>query len=89
MQKVVADLNLACLYSVRGDISNALLHLRKFDEIAFVPYWDVIEFKCNPMLDNIRETKTFKDVLIHAEKKYQEMHDNINKFLMKERISMN
>ncbi len=73
--------NLACLYATIGETEKALEYLKTLTNKEFCPVWYITSLKTNPMLDNIRNTAEFQDVLINLEQKYQNEHQLVARFL--------
>src|SRR4030042_696258 len=71
-------LNLAFIYSARGETEKALEHLKK-NKSTHLQTVTIIKF--NPMLDNIRNEPEFQTILKEVESKYGDVHQRVGKFL--------
>lgn len=63
--------NLACLYATIGETEKALDFLKELTNKEFCPVWYITSLKMNPMLETIRNTPEFQEILNDLEEKYQ------------------
>jgi TATA-binding protein-associated factor Taf7 len=77
---------MACIYSVQGEIDKALDHLQQYKNKDICPLWLITSLKNNPMLDNVRGTE-FKKILKELEFKYQKEHNHTKQFLIREGLT--
>ncbi len=66
--------NLACLYATIGETEKALDFLKELTNKEFCPVWYITSLKMNPMLETIRNTPEFQEILNDLEQKYQNEH---------------
>ncbi|NQU51160.1 MAG: hypothetical protein HQ522_01335 [Bacteroidetes bacterium] len=81
-----SEYEIACIYSVKGEINKALDYLQLYKKKKSCPIWLITSLKTNPMLDNIRETSEFKKVLKDLEDKFQDEHNTTKRILINEGI---
>ena len=76
-------IEMACIYSARGNKANAIHYLMLLKKQKTGCLWLVHLLKYSPMLDNIRNEPEFTDVLNDAEAKYQILHKQVGELLTK------
>jgi len=85
-ESVYKDLNLAMLYSYRGETEKALDHLMIFSEQDNYDYWVLIFVEIDPLVDNIKNLPEFKKILRNIENKFWDRHKRIKESLEEKRL---
>ena len=74
-------LNLACIYSARGEIEKSLEYLVQLKNKTTCWETFLLSLHSCPMYDNIRSTQEFKEVINHLESVYQYEHEQVKQLL--------
>jgi len=80
-QVIQAYYDLACIYSFRGDINNALKYFKSYSQIKNCELWRLTAVRHEPLLNNLRNNSEFQQYLKDLENKYQAEHDRVGKWL--------
>jgi len=70
-------LNLAMLYSYRGDTKRAIEQLELFSKQNNYDYWVTVFLKMDPLIDNIKDLPEFQKILNYLENKFWNNHKQI------------
>jgi hypothetical protein len=73
--------NLASIYAIKGEKVKAYKYLDIYTKSQTMTLWDVINFRHDPMFENIRNEPKFQSLLKVVESKYQAEHERVRKWL--------
>ncbi len=80
-QVINSYFDLACIYSFRSEISNALKYFKTYSQTKNCELWRLTEVKHEPLLDNLRNNSEFQQYQKDLESKFQAEHERIRKWL--------
>jgi tetratricopeptide (TPR) repeat protein len=75
------DLDLACMYLIRGEKAKTYKILETFNQKKVMSLYDVEYFKNDPIFESIRDEPQFRKILNDIESKYQAEHERVRKWL--------
>ena len=78
---IFKNINLAALYSFKGERQKAYEHLRAVNNIHVCTYWLIMLMKSEPMFNSIRNEPEFQKIMSELESKYQAEHERVRKWL--------
>jgi TolB-like protein/AraC-like DNA-binding protein len=75
---------IACIYSVTGEPKKAIHYLQHYEKENHCPLWLLTSLQNNPMLDNIRDTEEFRNILDTLDKIFRAEKIRTDKVLTQE-----
>jgi tetratricopeptide (TPR) repeat protein len=74
---IYKHLSLSMYYSVKGDVDQAIEHLRLFAKEDNYFYWTILFLEIDPLIDNIKDEPEFKMLMQELEAKFWDYHEDI------------
>jgi TolB-like protein/AraC-like DNA-binding protein/Tfp pilus assembly protein PilF len=81
-----AQFDLAKVFALKGEKEKAYQYLDEVNKNQVFPLWWVIQFKCNPLLNRLRQEPRFQKILKDVEGKYHVEHERTMKWLVSQGI---
>ena len=72
---------IACIYSAKGESAKAIHYLQHYEKENHCPLWLLTSLQNNPMLDSIRDTEEFRDILDALDKIFHSQKIRTEKIL--------
>ena len=85
-ESVYQHINLAMYYSWMGEKEKALEHLQTFSEQDSYFYWILIFSPIDPLFDNIKDSRDFKQTFKKIETNFWENHERIKSSLEEKKL---
>jgi len=68
-------------YACLGEKQKAIHYLKECNKKRFFPLWWVIQWKVDPLFENIRDEPEFQQIVKDVEAKYQAEHERVRQWL--------
>lgn len=79
-----AHYDMAGVYAFRGDKEKAYMLLNEVEAIDFVPFWQVVVMKNDPLFESLRGEPRYEQFIQNMDAKYNKEHDRIS-IILKEK----
>ncbi|NQU80356.1 MAG: helix-turn-helix domain-containing protein [Bacteroidetes bacterium] len=76
-RSIYKHLSLACYYSFKGEIDQAIENMRLFSEQHNYHYWTVTLLKIDPLIDNIIDHPEFNNIMNALETRFWDYHKEV------------
>ena len=85
-ESVYKHISLAGYYSYLGEKEKALQHLKTFSEQDHYFYWVLLFTPIDPLFDNIKDSKEFKQIFKEIENRFWKNHERLKSSLKKKKL---
>jgi len=68
-------------YACLGEKQKAIHNLKECNKRRFYPLWWVVQWKVDPLFENIRDEPEYQEIVRDAEAKYQAEHERVRQWL--------